>query len=104
MFKRPSSRSIGWRFCFSIEAHISYYSFQSIGFGATVTQPHEEAITDSKTMKIAEPEDMVKFGLIPEFIGRFPVQVRGLENGIGPYGFRECSDGCSQGWHTLLRL
>jgi ATP-dependent protease Clp ATPase subunit len=40
-----------------------------------VAQPHDEAVTDSKTMKIAEPEDMVKFGLIPEFIGRFPVQV-----------------------------
>jgi hypothetical protein len=58
-----------------------------------VAQPHDEAVTDSKTMKIAEPEDMVKFGLIPEFIGRFPVQVsqtdtHAMARNICSYPFR----------------
>ena len=43
----------------------------SIGFGATVFAP-----TDKKTgdlLKEVEPEDLLKFGLIPELIGRIPV-------------------------------
>ena len=26
-------------------------------------------------MKMLEPEDLIKYGLIPEFVGRFPVTV-----------------------------
>jgi len=43
----------------------------SIGFGAEV-----KAAEDKKTgewMKILEPEDLLKYGLIPEFIGRLPI-------------------------------
>ena len=43
----------------------------SIGFGATV-----EAPDDRKTGELfrnVEPEDLLKFGLIPEFVGRLPV-------------------------------
>jgi len=43
----------------------------SIGFGATV-----EAAEDRKTGELfrqVEPEDLLKFGLIPEFVGRLPV-------------------------------
>ena len=42
----------------------------SIGFGATVTGPD-----DRKTGEIfreVEPEDLLKYGLIPEFVGRLP--------------------------------
>ena len=42
-----------------------------IGFGATVRNKDENKIGEILT-KI-EPEDLVKFGLIPEFIGRLPV-------------------------------
>ncbi len=42
-----------------------------IGFGATVRDKDEHKIGEILT-KI-EPEDLVKFGLIPEFIGRLPV-------------------------------
>ncbi|PST66282.1 ATP-dependent protease ATP-binding subunit ClpX [Shewanella algae] len=43
-----------------------------IGFGAQVTGQAEKAtITD--TLLQVEPEDLVKYGLIPEFIGRLPV-------------------------------
>jgi ATP-dependent Clp protease ATP-binding subunit ClpX len=43
----------------------------SIGFGAKV-----ESVDDRRTgdiLKGVEPEDLLKFGLIPEFIGRVPV-------------------------------
>jgi ATP-dependent Clp protease ATP-binding subunit ClpX len=43
----------------------------SIGFGAKVTDPDERRT--GEILRGVEPEDMVKFGLIPEFIGRLPV-------------------------------
>lgn len=46
----------------------------SIGFGskAPSTKAEKEAIT-SKMLKKLQPEDLLKFGLIPEFIGRVPI-------------------------------
>ena len=43
----------------------------SIGFGATVIGPDERRTGD--VLRGVEPEDLLKFGLIPEFIGRLPV-------------------------------
>ena len=43
----------------------------SIGFGAKVAAPDERRV--GAVLKDLEPEDLVKFGLIPEFIGRLPV-------------------------------
>ena len=43
----------------------------SIGFGATVTGKEEKKL--SETLKNLEPEDLIKYGLIPEFIGRMPI-------------------------------
>jgi len=43
----------------------------SIGFNATVKSFKEQAL--SETMKSLEPEDLIKYGLIPEFIGRMPI-------------------------------
>jgi ATP-dependent Clp protease ATP-binding subunit ClpX len=43
----------------------------SIGFGAKITGPDERRTGD--ILKGVEPEDLLKFGLIPEFIGRLPV-------------------------------
>lgn len=45
-----------------------------IGFGATVKGESEKA-TEGELLLQAEPEDLIKFGLIPEFIGRLPVVV-----------------------------
>jgi ATP-dependent Clp protease ATP-binding subunit ClpX len=42
-----------------------------IGFGAEVKS--RDASNVSETLKQVEPEDMIKFGLIPELIGRLPV-------------------------------
>jgi len=44
----------------------------SIGFGAEV-QSKEDHRTITNIIKNVEPEDLIKFGLIPEFIGRLPV-------------------------------
>jgi len=43
----------------------------SIGFGADVQSPDERRT--GAVLREAEPEDLLKFGLIPEFIGRLPV-------------------------------
>ncbi len=50
---------------------------QTLGFGADVKPPEEG---DAGTLlKKLEPEDLVKYGLIPEFIGRLPL-IATLEN------------------------
>ena len=43
----------------------------SIGFGATVEAPEERQT--GALFRQVEPEDLLKFGLIPEFVGRLPV-------------------------------
>ena len=43
----------------------------SIGFGAKVNNYKEQPL--SEIMKQLEPEDLIKYGLIPEFIGRMPI-------------------------------
>ena len=43
----------------------------SIGFGADVSAPDDRRTGD--VLREIEPEDLLKFGLIPEFVGRVPV-------------------------------
>ena len=43
----------------------------SIGFGADVRSPDERKT--GEVLQEVEPEDLLKFGLIPEFVGRLPV-------------------------------
>jgi len=43
----------------------------SIGFGADVRGPEERGT--GEILRDVEPEDLLKFGLIPEFVGRLPV-------------------------------
>jgi len=43
----------------------------AIGFGADVKGPEERGA--GELLKELEPEDLLKFGLIPEFVGRLPV-------------------------------
>ena len=43
----------------------------SIGFGADVRSPEERST--GEILREVEPEDLLKFGLIPEFVGRLPV-------------------------------
>ena len=42
-----------------------------IGFGASVKGPDERGV--GELFRELEPEDLLKFGLIPEFVGRLPV-------------------------------
>ena len=44
---------------------------KSIGFGAYVAAPEERRT--GEVLRQCEPEDLLKFGLIPEFVGRLPV-------------------------------
>ncbi len=44
---------------------------KSIGFGAHVAGPDERRV--GQLLMKCEPEDLLRFGLIPEFIGRLPV-------------------------------
>jgi len=42
-----------------------------MGFGAKIVLQEEKSICE--TLKHVQPEDLIKFGLIPEFLGRLPV-------------------------------
>jgi ATP-dependent Clp protease ATP-binding subunit ClpX len=42
-----------------------------MGFGAKIVKQEDKNIGD--TLKMVQPEDLIKFGLIPEFLGRLPV-------------------------------
>jgi ATP-dependent Clp protease ATP-binding subunit ClpX len=44
---------------------------RSLGLSANITSKSEETL--SKLLAQIEPEDLIRFGLIPEFIGRLPV-------------------------------
>jgi ATP-dependent Clp protease ATP-binding subunit ClpX len=53
-----------------IEARVSN---RTMGIGADIrTQAEKDAVNENVLRKV-EPDDLVKFGLIPEFIGRLPV-------------------------------
>jgi ATP-dependent Clp protease ATP-binding subunit ClpX len=42
-----------------------------MGYGAKIHKPEEKSI--GEILKYVQPEDLIKFGLIPEFLGRLPV-------------------------------
>ncbi len=48
-------------------------SKSSIGFGAEITDKSEQNVGEA--FKHAMPQDLMKFGLIPEFVGRVPIVV-----------------------------
>lgn len=46
----------------------------SVGFGAPAPKTQaEKEVEEGKLLKKLQPEDLLKFGLIPEFIGRVPI-------------------------------
>lgn len=45
----------------------------SVGFGAKAATQAEKEAQITKMLKKLQPEDLLKFGLIPEFIGRVPI-------------------------------
>ena len=46
---------------------------KTLGFGAEIQSKRDPARTDA--LKDVEPEDLTKYGLIPEFVGRLPILV-----------------------------
>jgi ATP-dependent Clp protease ATP-binding subunit ClpX len=44
---------------------------KGLGFGAKLTHKDERSV--GELLRMVEPEDMMKFGMIPEFVGRLPV-------------------------------
>ena len=42
-----------------------------MGFAADIVSRSEKNI--GKLLEAAQPEDLIRFGLIPEFVGRLPV-------------------------------
>ena len=46
---------------------------KSIGFNAQIAEGHEDDI--DRLLRQVLPQDLVKFGLIPELVGRLPVTV-----------------------------
>jgi len=44
---------------------------KGLGFGAKLAQREDRSV--GELLKLVEPEDLMKFGMIPEFIGRLPV-------------------------------
>ena len=46
---------------------------KSIGFGGEIEDKSKKDV--SELLKQLEPQDFVKFGMIPEFIGRVPIFV-----------------------------
>jgi ATP-dependent Clp protease ATP-binding subunit ClpX len=44
---------------------------RSLGFGAERSQRTNRSVSD--LLQLVEPEDLLKFGMIPEFVGRLPV-------------------------------
>ena len=47
----------------------------SIGFGAKLKKSLEDQVTLSEYFDAAVPQDLNSYGLIPEFVGRFPLIV-----------------------------
>ena len=45
----------------------------SIGFGAKAMSEEEKELESSRILRKLQPDDLLKFGLIPEFVGRIPV-------------------------------
>ena len=60
----------------------------SIGFGADIPTSGVEEESLDAVLADLESEDLIKYGLIPEFVGRLPVFIsrcRRLKKGLGDY-------------------
>src|SRR5688500_8542386 len=44
-----------------------------LGFGVSGREDSEAEVPASEAIRFTEPEDLLSFGMIPEFIGRLPV-------------------------------
>ena len=77
---------------------------KAIGFGADVSDKTEKNIGD--VLKEVMPEDFIKYGLIPEFIGRVPVVVTldNLDENALVRILREPKNALTRQYHKLFEL
>ena len=77
---------------------------KSIGFGAEVSTKDERNV--GEVLKEVMPEDFIKFGLIPEFIGRVPVVVSldALDENALIRILREPKNSLTKQYHKLFEL
>ncbi|MDD7218611.1 MAG: ATP-dependent Clp protease ATP-binding subunit ClpX [Clostridia bacterium] len=77
---------------------------KSIGFGAEVAAKEEKKI--GEILKDVMPEDFIKFGMIPEFIGRVPVVVTldGLDEDALISILKEPKNSLTKQYHKLFEL
>ena len=77
---------------------------KSIGFGAEVAAKEERNV--GEVLKDVMPEDFIKFGLIPEFIGRVPIVVTldGLDEQALIRILREPKNSLTKQYHKLFEL
>ena len=77
---------------------------KSIGFGAEVAVKKEQNI--GEVLKDVMPEDFIKYGLIPEFIGRVPIVVTldGLDEKALIRILKEPKNSLTRQYHKLFEL
>lgn len=77
---------------------------KAIGFGADVSTKEEHNV--GETLKAVMPEDFIKYGLIPEFIGRVPVVVTldALDENALIRILREPKNSLTKQYHKLFEL
>ncbi len=77
---------------------------KAIGFGAEVTSKEERNVGD--VLKNVMPEDLIKYGLIPEFVGRLPVVVTldSLDEKALIRILREPKNSLTKQYHKLFEL
>ena len=77
---------------------------KSIGFGAEVAVKKERNI--GEVLKDVMPEDFIKYGLIPEFIGRVPIVVTldGLDEKALIRILKEPKNSLTRQYHKLFEL
>ena len=77
---------------------------KSIGFGAEVSVKEERNV--GEVLKDVMPEDFIKFGLIPEFIGRVPVVVTldALDENALISILKEPKNSLTEQYHKLFEL
>ena len=77
---------------------------KSIGFGAEVAVKKERNI--GEVLKDVMPEDFIKYGLIPEFIGRVPIVVTldGLDENALIRILKEPKNSLTRQYHKLFEL
>ncbi len=77
---------------------------KTLGFGAEIQSNRDPARTDA--MKDVRPEDLTKYGLIPEFVGRLPIVVtlEGLDEDALIRILREPKNALCKQYQLLLEM